>query len=363
MPYKAGDHSIEVMTQRKRGLILLITLILILAISAWKGWEWFVALKTKEYMANMKTDVDATVAKSQPWQNKIHASGTLNAIQGIMLKSEVAGNVTKVYFHSGDEVKAGDVLLEINPGVLKANLVAAQAKADLMSGDYDRALALFKRGALSKQDTDTALANKQSALADLEAVKAQLAQNIITAPINGKLGITQYNLGDYINVGQSLVNLQSIDKLRVDFSIPQNQSADANAGDTVVVRSDALPDQRFEGQVSAVDTAVNVDTRTIAVRAIIPNPQHKLLPGSFVQVTLDTGVPDQLITIPQTAVVYDASGNYVFTIVNDTAQKVPVKIVHINQDQVAVTGLKAGDVVVTEGQLKIHEGAKVHATH
>ncbi len=351
------------MTQRKRALILLATLIFIIAVSAWKGWQWFVAYETAKYMANMKTNVTAAVAKPQEWQNKIHASGTLNAIQGIMLKSQVSGNVTNIYFHSGDEVKAGDILLEINPGILKANLISAQAKADLMTGDYDRAIALFKRGALSKQDTDTALANKESALADLAAVKAQLAENVITAPFNGKLGITQYNLGDYINVGQALVNLQSIDTLRVDFSVPQNQSADINPGDTVKIQSDALPGQIFQGQVSAVDTAVNVDTRTVAVRAQIPNPEHKLLPGSFVQVTLFAGSPTPQITIPQTAIVYDANGNYVYKIVDDKAVKTPVSILRTNKDEVAVSGLKDGDVVVTEGQLKISDGAKVHATH
>ncbi|MDX2163852.1 MAG: efflux RND transporter periplasmic adaptor subunit [Gammaproteobacteria bacterium] len=351
------------MTQRKRGLILLLTLVLIIAISAWKGWQWFVALKTKEYMANMKTAVEAAVATPKDWQNKIQASGTLNAIQGVMLKSQVAGNVTQIYFHSGDEVKFGDVLLEINPGILKANLISAQAKANLMSGDYDRAIALFKRGALSKQDTDTALANKESALADLAAVKAQLAENVITAPFSGKLGITQYNLGDYINIGQALVNLQSIDTLRVDFSVPQNQFSDIAPGDTIKIRSDSLPGQVFEGQVSAIDTAVNVDTRTVAIRAEIPNPEHKLLPGSFVQVTLYAGSPTPLITIPQTAVVYDANGNYVYKIVNDVAVKAPVTILQTSKKEIAVSGLKEGDVVVTEGQLKISDGAKVHATH
>lgn len=351
------------MTQRKRTAIILLTLLLILAICGWKGWQIFVGMEKAKYMANMKTDVEAITATSRDWQSKIHASGTLNAVQGIMIKSQVAGNVTKIYFHSGQDVKAGDTLLEINPGILKANLVAAQAKADLMTGDYDRAQALFKRGALSKQDTDTAEANKASALADLEAVKAQLAQNIITAPVSGKLGLTLFNLGDYINVGQALVNLQSTDTLRVDFSVPQNQSANVNAGDSVVVTSDSFPGEKFEGKVSAVDTAINIDTRTIAVRADIPNPQQKLLPGSFVQVVLDTGAPSMLLSIPQVAVVYDSSGNYVYRIVNGKAVKTPISILHVTKTEVAVSGLNNGDVVITEGQLKIHDGSNVHATN
>lgn len=351
------------MTERKRKLIFLAALLLVFGISLWKGWEWFVALKTKEYMENMKTDVIVATAKAQDWQTRIQASGTLNAIQGVMLKSEVAGNVTKIYFHSGDAVKAGDVLLEINPGVLKANLVAAQATADLNSGDYDRATALFKRGALSKQDLDTALANKASALANLQAAKAQLAQNIITAPIDGKLGLTLYNVGDYINVGQSLVNLQSLDTLRVNFSVPQNNASQIKSGDPINVQSDSFPGETFQGSVSAVDTAVDVNTRTVAIRAHIPNPNGKLLPGSFVQVTVDAGAQNMLVSIPQLAVVYDASGNYVYTVVNGKAVKTPIKILQTNKNMIAVSGLKDGDAVVTQGQLKIHDGANVHATH
>lgn len=314
-------------------------------------------------MANMKTEVEAAVAKPQEWKTQIQASATVNAIQGVMIKSQVAGNVTKIYFHSGQDVQAGDILLEINPGILKANLIAAQAKADLMAGDYERAVALFKRGALSKQDQDTALANKASADADLQAVKAQLDQNIITAPFAGKLGITQYNLGDYINIGQALVNLQSIDMLRVDFSIPQNNSSEVKAGDVVLVQSDNVPGVTFQGQVSAIDTAVDISTRTVAVRAEIPNPNQKLLPGSFAQVTLNAGAANNFITIPQIAVIYDPNGNYVYKIVNDKAVKTPIKILHENKHEVAVTGLNNGDVVVTQGQLKIFDGANVHASH
>jgi membrane fusion protein (multidrug efflux system) len=351
------------MTQRKRALIILATLLLVLGISLWKGWEYFVAIKTAEYMAHMKTNVVVATAKPQDWQTKLQASGTLNATQGVMLKSQVSGNVTKIYFHSGDNVKAGDILLEINPGILKANLAAAQATADLNSGDYERAIALFKRGALSKQDLDTALANKASAEANLQAVKAQLAENIITAPVSGKLGLTQYNLGDYITVGQQLVNLQSIDTLRVDFSVPQNNASEVGVGDKVTVQSDSFPDETFQGTVSAVDTAVDINTRTVAVRAHIPNPNGKLLPGSFVQVTLDAGGTKMLVSIPQVAVVYNANGNYVYKVVNGKAIKTSIKILQENKHQVAVTGLNNGDVVVTQGQLKIHDGANVHATH
>jgi len=352
------------MTQRKRKVIFILVILLVIAIAAKRGFDLYVGMKKAEYMADMKTPVEAATVVNQDWPTKIQATGTLNAEQGIMLKSEAAGIVTAVYFKSGQTVKAGAPLLDIDPGILKAQLAAAQAQADLTSGDYGRAIELFKRGALSKQDMQTALANKQADAAKVQALQAQLNHNVIKAPISGKLGLKLFNLGDYITIGQSLVNLQSIDPLRVDFSVPENNVGEINKGDTVVLSTGNNTTQTFTGTVSAVDSAINIDTRTLSVRADVPNPAQKLLPGMFVQVTLyTTGAGKPLATVPQIAVVYDANGDYVYKIVDDKALKIPVKIIKENKQQVAVTALQAGDRVVTQGQLKIHEGALVHAIH
>lgn len=310
------------------------------------------------------TEVKAAVAKMQNWQTQIQATGTLNAEQGIMLKAETSGRITKIFFESGQKVKAGDPLLEINPNILKAQLNAAEAKAALTKGNYERALKLYERKVVSQQELDTALSNKHADEAAVEQIRAQLAQNLIHAPISGKLGLRLFNLGDYIKVGQDLVNLQSTDILRVDFSIPGNKLYKVHPGDKVVVHYDAYPDKDFIGKVTAVDSAIDPATRSVSVRAEIPNPESKLFPGNFVQVNLYAGKSHPLVTIPQIAVIYEATGNYVYIVDKDHAVKKNIEIAEQNSDQAALkSGLQAGDVVVTEGQLKIGDGAPVHAIH
>ncbi|MFI5205928.1 MAG: efflux RND transporter periplasmic adaptor subunit, partial [Candidatus Paceibacterales bacterium] len=229
-------------------------------------------------------------------------------------KAETAGRITKIYVESGQKVKAGDPLFEINPGILQAQLASAQAQVELDSGNYDRAIKLAKRGDLSQQDLDTALANKNAAIANADAIKAQLTENIIRAPFSGTLGIRLFNLGDYINQGQSLINLQSLDPLRVDFVVPEQYANQVHVGDKLTIHNIAFPNKNFSGEVTAVDSAIDLSTRTLAVRARVPNPDQKLLPGNFVQVSLSVGNPQPMVTIPQVAVVYEADANYVYTV-------------------------------------------------
>jgi membrane fusion protein (multidrug efflux system) len=224
---------------------------------------------------------------------------------------------------------------------------------------------LAKYGALSKQDIATAQANKMADAAKVKAAEAALDESEITAPIAGKLGLKLVNLGDYITQGQSLVNLQSIDPLRVDFSIPENYAGNVSVGDkvnlTIAVKNNT--NQIFGATVSAVDSAINPMTRMLAVRATVPNPSSDLLPGMFAQATLFAGSGSKLITIPQIAIVYNGNGNYVFKITDNKAVKTPVTILNEKKQEVAVSGLEAGDTVVTEGQLNIHDGTPVHAIH
>lgn len=344
------------MTTRKRKIFVFIIILLIFS----TGWHYYAKTKAGHNAGMPPTPVVVSTAKMQGWQQQIQATGTLSPFQGVMLKSEVAGRVTKINFSSGQNVKTGDLLLEIDPGILQAQLVAAQAKATLSSGDYQRAIALYKRGVLSKQDLDTALSTQNADAANVEAVNAQLAQNVITAPFDGKLGLRLINLGDYISPGESLVNLQTLNPLRVDFSVPENYLSQIAPGDALQIQSDAFPNQIFTGNIKAVDSAVDPSTRTISLRAIIANPDQKLLPGSFVQVTVLAGKPQQFITLPQLAVVYDATGNYVYIVDHNQAEKKDITIIQQNNAQVAVTGeIKPGDQVVTEGQLKIMDGAPV----
>jgi membrane fusion protein (multidrug efflux system) len=347
----------------KRHLKIIITIFIIIGIA------FYYFHKSKNASAGPQggmppTPVKTAIAKTQNWPTQIQATGTLNPEQGIMLKAETSGRITQIFFTSGQEVKAGDPLIEINPAILKAQLNAAVAKANLSKGNYERALKLYERKVLSQQDLDTALSNQKSDEANVEQYKAQLTQNIIKAPINGKMGLRLFNLGDYIQPGQALVNLQSINPLRVDFSIPENKISILHIDNPIRIHADAYPDEAFSGKVSGIDSAIDSNTRSIAVRGQIANPEGKLLPGNFVQVTLLGNSARPFVTVPQTAIVYDAASNYVYVIVKNQAVKKNIEIAEQNESQVALkSGLHEGEIVITEGQLKIGEGAPVNAIH
>jgi membrane fusion protein (multidrug efflux system) len=310
------------------------------------------------------TPVHTAAVKIQNWQTQFQATGTLNAESGVMLKAETTGRVTKIFFESGQKVKAGDPLLEINPSILKAQLNAAKAQGALSKGSYERALKLYERKVISKQDLETAQANNASDQAKAEQIQAELSQNLVHAPINGKLGLRLFNLGDYVKQGQDLINLQSTDILRVDFAIPGNKIHALSIGDKVTIQTDAYPDKQFTGKVTAIDSAIDPATRTVSVRAEVPNTEGKLFPGNFAQVTLYVGKGQPLVTIPQTAIVYAAENNYVYVVQKNHAVKKNIDIAEQSKTEAGLkSGLQAGDVVVTEGQLKIGDGAPVNAIH
>jgi len=343
----------------------ILTLSLIIIVAAILGYHFFFKKKNDMEGGMPPSAVKTVAATLKDWQPKIEATGTLNADQGTLLKSEVAGRVAKINFQSGETVKAGDILVEINPGVAKAQLDAAIAKSELSAGDYQRALKLHERKFLSTEDLDTALSTKKADAAAVKQYEAILDQYVIRAPISGKLGLRLFNLGDYIQEGQALVNLQSTDPLRVDFSIPEKKLHAVHPGDKVTIQTDSFPDETFTGIITAIDSAVDISTRTVLVRGKIANPEGKLIPGNFVQVLLYSGKPQSYVTIPQIAVTYELGNDFIYLVDNKQhAIKKDVNVVDQGEGMAAIkSGIKAGDMVVTEGQLKLEDGAPVYVVH
>ncbi|CAL7963353.1 membrane fusion protein, multidrug efflux system [Gammaproteobacteria bacterium] len=305
--------------------------------------------------------VDALTVQPSTRQDNVSVTGSLISIPGIVVKSEISGRVTKISFKSGDTVAAGAPLIEINPDLIKAQLAQAQAQLQLTLLQFERAAKLYKAANVSKNDFDMAQANYNSAQAQVEYVQAQLRQANIVAPFFGKLGLNQVNLGDYVNAGQSIiVNLQLLDPLHVDFSISEAYLSKVTIGQTVLLHTDAYPNETFMGKVEAIESLVNQNNRTLNVRASVPNKDGKLLPGTFVEATLQFGLQQQLIIVPQTAVFYTPEANYIFKVVNGKAVRVAVVIGERDSDNIVIkSGIKAGDVIVTAGQLKIREGSPV----
>lgn len=298
--------------------------------------------------------VESAAVKLQNWQTEIQAIGTLSANQGIVLKPEVGGRITGIFFHSGDQVQANAPLLQLDPEILRAQLAVSQAKVALSKANYSRILQLFTKRVSSQADLDTALSTYDADKATLAQNQALLKQTLIRAPFAGRLGLRLVNLGDYINAGDPITNLQDLDPLRVDFNVPEVYLDRLAVGQTVRIKAKAFPNQTFEGKVYAFDAIVDPNTHSLSMRASIPNKNQKLIPGVFVEITLLTGKPEKVITIPETALSYAEDGQYVYKVVKDLAIKTKIQTdEHKNNQVVVLSGLKEGDVIVTAGQFKI----------
>lgn len=306
--------------------------------------------------------VSTAPVKMEAWQTAITAIGTLNANQSVNITPEVDGRITGIYFRSGDYVKAGTPLVQLYPNTLQANLAAAQAKALLSSANYMRAKELFKKHVFAQADLDNALSAYKSDAANVASSQAQLDQTLIRAPFSGRLGLRMVDLGDYVHAGDAISTLNAIDPLRVDFRIPEVYLSQITPGETILIHYSAYPNQVFQGQVYTTDSQIDANTRSLGVRAILPNKNQKLLPGAFVDVTVEAGAAQELITIPETAINLDEQGSYVFRVVAQKAVKTRVTVgQHRNGEAAILSGLNNKDIIITVGGFKVNDGDPVMA--
>ncbi|HEY5347496.1 MAG TPA: efflux RND transporter periplasmic adaptor subunit [Rhizomicrobium sp.] len=313
--------------------------------------------------------VSTTHARLTDWQPQLRAIGTLHAIQGADLSSEVVGLVTRIGFRPGDDVRKGMLLVQLRDDSDRATLAALRASAVLAAQTYQRDVALNKVSAISKQDYDTALASMENARAQADAQAALVEKKAIRAPYDGRIGINQVDVGQYVSAGQVLVTLQELDPILVDFEIPQQQMSDLKVGGRISLTTDAVAEKTFVGQVLAFDPKVDPATRNVHVRAAVRNPDKVLLPGMFATVEVDVHEPVRRITLPQTAVVFSPYGDTVFVVVHAKDAKgkdglvVRQRFVVTGEqrgDQVAITsGVKPDEDIVSSGQIKLKNGAPV----
>ncbi len=315
--------------------------------------------------------ITAAPAEYAAWQPALAAVGSLRAVRGVDITTEVAGLVRPIRFRSGDDVEAGQVLVELNADTDRAQLNALEAAADLASVVYGRDRAQIAVQAISKSQIDADEADLKSKRAQVAAQAAVVAKKTLRAPFAGRLGITTLNPGQYLNPGDKVVTLQRLDPIYVDFRLPQEEFARLTKGETVQVRSDAYPGERFTGKVTAIDPRVDAASRNFQVEALIDNPHHYLVPGMFARVSVSSGAERRYLTLPQTAVSYNPYGATVFVVKNRGAGagsgapglSVEQQFVTLGPkrgDQVAVLrGIAAGDLVVTSGQMKLKNGTPV----
>jgi len=308
-------------------------------------------------------------APSTAWQPSMNAVGSLVAINGANISAEVAGIVDTIKFQSGDNVPAGALLVTLRPNNDNAVLAELQATADLDRVNYQRDVKQLKADAVSQATVDSDQAALQSAVAQVEAQQALMAEKQIKAPFAGTLGIRQVDVGQYLAAGTEIVTLQQLNPLFVDFYLPQQAISQISVGQPVTIGIDAFPDQNFTGTIVALNSAIDTATRTVQVRAILPNDKLQLRPGMFATVNIAVGQPRTFVTLPQAAITYNPYGDTVFTIAPGTgadgkqeliAKQQFVQIGDTRGDQVAVLkGLSEGDEVVTAGQLKLRNGVSV----
>ncbi|OZB35243.1 MAG: efflux transporter periplasmic adaptor subunit [Halothiobacillus sp. 14-56-357] len=314
--------------------------------------------------------VSTIVVKKEEWQPKVDVIGSLQAEQSTQLATEVSGLITQIHFKSGQTVKAGEKLLELNDAPLKAQLAQLQAAATLARQNLTRDQAQLKINAVSRAVVESDQATLKSAEAQVKQQEALIDQKILKAPFAGKLGIRKVDLGEYLSAGTAVVSLQKLDPMYVDFTIPQSELSLVTIGKKISIQTNAFAGKTFEGKITAIEPQVDTSTRNITVRAAIANPDGMLMPGLFVTAHVDQGEPQQYLTLPSTAIAYNPYGSTVFVVKDEgkddkgkpklTVEQRVVTTGPTRGDQVAVlSGLKAGETVVTAGQLKLRNGAPV----
>jgi len=337
------------------------------------GFQAFKAAMIKKFMSQMAQPpqtVTAGKASFSAWQPKIGAVGTLRAVKGADLSLEVAGVVDQIAFSSGDDVEAGVMLLKLRSDDDLAKLQSLQATAELNEITYERDQKQFKLQAVSQATIDTDAANLKNAKAQVAQQQAILDKKTLRAPFAGHLGIRAVDLGQYLGAGTVIVTLQALDPIFMDFFVPQQAVDQVKIGEQIAVKVDAYKDQTFVGEISAINPKVDASSRNVQIRATLKNADHRLLPGMYATVEIPTGAPENLITLPQTAISFSPYGDTVY-IVDDkgagpdgkrqlVARQSFVTTGATRGDQVAVLkGVSEGDLIVTSGQLKLHNGSSV----
>lgn len=319
------------------------------------------------------TAVTTVVAQKETWPSTLSVIGTAAAIQGMTVSADLPGTIDKIHFESGQWVKEGDILVELDTRQERAQLANLEAQRDLAKVNYDRAQQLVKAGVISRSDYDSATAQQKATEAQVGDIRAGIARKTIRAPFSGSLGIRQVSLGQYLAAGQAIVSLQSLSPIYVNFGVPQQETPKVIPGHVLRVTNGDLPGMAFTGRIIALDSVINEQTRNIQVQAIVTNKDNKLRPGMFVQVELPLGQPRQVIPLPASAINYAPYGDSVFVVSEmkdakgNTYRGVRQQVIKVEGsrgDQVAITsGINPGDEIVSSGVFRLRNGAPVQVNN
>jgi membrane fusion protein (multidrug efflux system) len=321
--------------------------------------------------------VATSIAQKQTWEGALAAVGSVTAAKGVAVSNEVAGTVSRILFDSGATVREGQVLVELDTSVERAQLATARARLELARVTAKRTQSLLASDSISKAQADSDDAQLKTSMTDADALEAQIARKTVRAPFAGRLGIRLVNRGQYLAAGTAVTTLEAIDTVYVDFSLPQQQLPDLKVGMPVRVTIESTQGAPQDGVIAAIDPAIDATTRTIKLRASVPNMQEKLTPGMFARVEVVLPQKGSVVAVPATAIIHAPYGDSVFLVEDkkdDAGQLVVgpdgkptkaarqqfVRLGDERGDFVAINdGVTAGQEVVTGGAFKLRNGSNI----
>ena len=316
------------------------------------------------------TTVSSVVVKEEDWAPKLSAVGSVSAVQGAVVSTELGGVVSKIAFENGSTAKKGDLLMQLDTSAEEAQLHSAEADLALARADVERSRDLATRKVISRADSDSAESKFNRLNAVVDQMRSNIRKKTVVAPFDGQLGIRQVNVGQSIDARLPVVQLTALDPVFVDFSLPEQYLSQLSNGLDVNVRVDALPDHDFKGKLTAVNSMVDSVTRNVTAQATLQNPEHTLRPGMFAKVEVVLPTKGKALVIPGSAVSYAPFGDSVYIIEtkkdpktgkdSQTLRQQFVRIGEARGDFVSVTqGLKGGETIVSTGVFKLRNGLSV----
>jgi membrane fusion protein (multidrug efflux system) len=324
----------------------------------------------KTPMVMPPTAVSSTVVKQEDWAPVLSSVGSISAVQGAVVSTELGGIVSEVKFQNGGVAKKGDVLISLDTSSEEAQLRSAEADLELAQSNLQRARDLANRKVISKSELDAAESAFSQKKATVDNMRSMVGKKEVRAPFDGQLGIRQVNVGQMINAGQQVVALTSLDPVYVDFALPQQELSKLSNGSEVHVHTDAVGGREFTGKLTAINSMVDAVTRNVSLQATLQNPDHVLRPGMFAKVDVVLPEKHKTLVVPGSAISYAPFGDSVFVIekkkdekTGKESQTIRQQFVRIGEsrgDFVAVTeGLKAGETIVSTGVFKLRNGMNV----
>jgi membrane fusion protein (multidrug efflux system) len=364
-----------------RQVILSIVVVSLVVATAFAAW-WYLSPGAAPQQARSPITVAAQRVERLAWRSYLSGVGNLAAVEGVDVTSEVAGVITTIAFQPGQAVEKGDLIIQLDATIDRAQLAALKAQEKLAQLRFERQKTLVKRDIASKATLDEATAELQRLRAEIDAQAEAIDQKSIKTPFSGRLGIRQVSLGHYVQPGQPLVTLQNLDTLYANFTLPEQAYPRIEEGQTITLHVAGYPEQRFEGKITAINPKIDPSTRNFTVQGTLANPDWRLQPGMFAAVTVQLGDTREVAALPASAITYNPYGDAVFVLQPApdrerheadppggegdgaktvfVAHRIFVKTGETRNAKVEIReGVKPGDLVVTAGQLKLKDNARV----